>query len=102
MSSADEILAGYADLQAGQEAFYKDLHEHPELSHHEHRTAQRVAGKLQEYDFTVHAGIGGTGVAGVLATRMTQTMTVAPLRLATWTRRTDTRQPRARSATWWK
>ena len=46
MSSVEEILAGYADLQPGQEAFYKDLHEHPELSHHEHRTAQRVAGKL--------------------------------------------------------
>ena len=67
MSSVDEILAGYADLQGGQEAFYKDLHEHPELSHQEHSTAQRVAGTLQEYDFTVHAGIGGTGVAGVLA-----------------------------------
>jgi len=67
MSSVEQILAGYDDLQAGQEAFYKDLHEHPELSHHEQRTAQRVAGKLQEYDFTVHAGIGGTGVVGVLA-----------------------------------
>jgi metal-dependent amidase/aminoacylase/carboxypeptidase family protein len=58
LSSVEEILAGYDDLQAGQEAFYKDLHEHPELSHQEHRTAQRVAGKLQEYGFTVHAGIG--------------------------------------------
>ena len=67
MSSVEEILAGYDDLQAGQEAFYKDLHQHPELSHQEHRTAQRVAGKLQEYDFTVHTGIGGTGVVGVLA-----------------------------------
>jgi len=67
MSSVEEILAGYDELQVGQEAFYKDLHQHPELSHQEHRTAQRVAGKLQEYDFTVHAGIGGTGVVGVLA-----------------------------------
>ena len=25
----------------------KDLHEHPELPHHEHRTARRVAGQLQ-------------------------------------------------------
>ncbi len=46
MSSVEEILVGYDDLQAGQDAFYKDLHEHPELSHQEHRTAQRVAGKL--------------------------------------------------------
>jgi amidohydrolase len=67
MSSPEEILVGYDDLRAGQEAFYKDLHEHPELSHQEHRTAQRVAGKLQDYGFAVRAGIGGTGVVGVLA-----------------------------------
>jgi amidohydrolase len=67
MSGVDEILAGYDGLQASQEAFYKDLHQHPELSHQEHRTAQRVAGKLQDYGFTVQAGIGGTGVVGVLA-----------------------------------
>ena len=39
MSSTDEILAGYGDIQAAQEAFYKDLHQHPELSHQEQRTA---------------------------------------------------------------
>ena len=67
MNGLDEILAGYPALQAGQEAFYKDLHAHPELSHQEHRTAQCVAGQLQKYGFTVQAGIGGTGVVGVLA-----------------------------------
>ncbi len=45
MTGVDEILAGYDGIQAAQEAFYKDLHEHPELSHHEHRTAQCVAGE---------------------------------------------------------
>jgi hippurate hydrolase len=40
MGSLEEILAGYDGIQAGQEAFYKDLHEHPELSHQEHRTAE--------------------------------------------------------------
>jgi amidohydrolase len=67
MTGVDEILAGYAALQADQEAFYKDLHRHPELSHQEHRTAQCVAGELQKYGFTVQTGIGGTGVVGVLA-----------------------------------
>ena len=43
MSSVQDILAGYDDLQPDQEAFYKDLHQHPELSHQEHRTAGRVA-----------------------------------------------------------
>jgi metal-dependent amidase/aminoacylase/carboxypeptidase family protein len=64
MSGLDEILAGYATLQADQEAFYKDLHRHPELSHQEHRTAQCVAGQLQKYGFTVQTGIGGTDVVG--------------------------------------
>ncbi len=67
MNDVDEILAGYHGLQAGQEAFYKDLHEHPELSHHEHRTARCVAGELQKYGLTVQTGIGGTGVTGLLA-----------------------------------
>jgi amidohydrolase len=67
VNGVDEILAGYDGLQAAQEAFYKDLHEHPELSHQEHRTAQRVAGQLQDYGFTVQTGIGGTGVVGTLA-----------------------------------
>jgi amidohydrolase len=67
MSGVDEVLAGYDGLRADQEAFYKDLHEHPELSHHEHRTARCVAGELQKYGFTVQTGIGGTGVVGLLA-----------------------------------
>ena len=67
MSSIQEILAGYDGLQAAQEAFYKDLHQHPELSHQEHRTAQRVAGQLQQYGCTVQDGIGGTGVVGMLS-----------------------------------
>lgn len=67
MSTIDEILVGYARLQADQEAFYKDLHQHPELSHAEHRTAQRVASHLRASGFTVHDGLGGTGVAGVLS-----------------------------------
>jgi amidohydrolase len=67
MSGVDEILAGYENLRPGQEDFYRDLHRHPELSHQEHQTAGRVAGRLRGDGFTVHEGIGGTGVVGVLA-----------------------------------
>jgi metal-dependent amidase/aminoacylase/carboxypeptidase family protein len=67
MAALDEILAGYETLRPAQEAFYQDLHRHPELSHQEHRTAQRVAGQLQNDGFAVVSGIGGTGVVGVLA-----------------------------------
>jgi amidohydrolase len=67
MSGIQEILAGYEGLRAAQEAFYQDLHRHPELSHHERDTARRVAERLQGNGFTVQTGIGGTGVVGVLA-----------------------------------
>ena len=67
MAAIDDILAGYEALRPAQEAFYQDLHRHPELSHQEHRTAQRVAEQLTGDGFAVTSGIGGTGVVGVLA-----------------------------------
>lgn len=45
---------------------YKDLHSHPELGFHEHRTAGIVAERLTALGFDVTSGIGTTGVAGVL------------------------------------
>ncbi|WP_223693251.1 amidohydrolase [Leifsonia poae] len=49
------------------EALYRDLHRHPELSFSEHRTADIVVDKLVSLGLEVTAGIGGTGVVGVLA-----------------------------------
>ncbi|WP_454860805.1 amidohydrolase [Promicromonospora soli] len=46
---------------------YVDLHEHPELSFQEHRTAALVAERLAALGYVVHAGVGETGVAGVLS-----------------------------------
>jgi hippurate hydrolase len=46
--------------------FYRDLHQHPELSKHEHRTAERVAQALEPLGYEVATGVGGTGVVGVL------------------------------------
>ncbi|WP_098406094.1 amidohydrolase [Paramicrobacterium agarici] len=45
---------------------YEDLHQHPELSFHETRTAGIVAARLAELGFDVHEEIGRTGVVGVL------------------------------------
>jgi metal-dependent amidase/aminoacylase/carboxypeptidase family protein len=45
---------------------YKDLHSHPELAFAEHRSAGIAAEWLAGAGYTVTAGIGGTGVAGVL------------------------------------
>ncbi len=48
------------------EALYRDLHQHPELSMKETRTAAVVAAWLSDLGCSVTAGIGGTGVVGVL------------------------------------
>ncbi|MGX5696753.1 amidohydrolase [Agromyces soli] len=49
------------------DAIYRDLHQNPELSFQEHRTAGIVAEALRELGYEVTEGIGGTGVVGVLA-----------------------------------
>jgi amidohydrolase len=67
MAAIDDILTGYEALRPAQEAFYQDLHRHPELSHQEHRTAGRVCERLRDDGFAVTSGIGGAGVVGVLA-----------------------------------
>ncbi|HEX6946294.1 MAG TPA: amidohydrolase [Acidimicrobiia bacterium] len=47
-------------------AIYKDLHANPELSFQENRTAGIAAATLEQLGYTVHTGIGRTGVVGVL------------------------------------
>ena len=47
-------------------ALRRDIHAHPELGFHEHRTADRLAAALVEAGLEVHRGIGGTGLVGVL------------------------------------
>ena len=66
MNSDSAVLAGLADVRGWQEDFYRNLHEHPELSHREHNTAAAVAHRLRGCGYEVHQGIGGTGVVGVL------------------------------------
>jgi hippurate hydrolase len=53
-------------VRGWQEELYRNVHAHPELSHHEHRTAALVAARLRESGCDVHEGVGGTGVVGVL------------------------------------
>lgn len=67
MTATDEVLAGLAEVRGWQQDCYRDLHEHPELSHREFATARKVADRLGGLGYHVHDGIGGTGVVGVLA-----------------------------------
>jgi amidohydrolase len=47
-------------------ALYEHLHSHPELSFHEQETAKRIAAELRRAGAEVTAGVGKTGVVGVL------------------------------------
>jgi amidohydrolase len=45
---------------------YLDLHEHPELSGHETRTAAKLAAQLRGLGYEVTEHVGGTGVVAIL------------------------------------
>ncbi|HET7325688.1 MAG TPA: amidohydrolase [Nocardioidaceae bacterium] len=66
VSSASSVLAGLSAVQNWQEGCYRDLHQHPELSHQERRTAEKAGDRLERAGFEVHRGVGGTGVVGIL------------------------------------
>ena len=65
MSPIDRIKAFADDLVA----IRRDFHAHPELGFEEVRTSGIVAQELARYGISVHRGIGGTGVVGVLEGR---------------------------------
>ncbi|WP_235831551.1 amidohydrolase [Gordonia zhaorongruii] len=65
-SDLKTVLDGLAGTRGWQEDFYRHLHQHPELSHQEHRTATQVAERLADTSFDIHDGIGGAGIVGVL------------------------------------
>jgi hippurate hydrolase len=64
-ASAD-VLATLGGLLSDLEAVYKDLHAHPELSMQEARTAALAADRLRTAGYEVTAGVGKTGVVGLL------------------------------------
>src|SRR5215467_9891309 len=57
-----QVSSVFPDAQA----LYLDLHQHPELSSHETRTAAELATKLRALGYEVTEHVGGTGVVGVL------------------------------------
>jgi amidohydrolase len=65
-SAVSSVLSGLENTRAWQEEVYRDIHQHPELSHQETRTAGLVADRLRGAGFDVHDGVGGTGVVAVL------------------------------------
>ena len=61
-SPIDQIRRYHPELTA----IRQHIHANPELGLEEHRTADLVAQKLEEWGIEVHRGVGGTGVVGVL------------------------------------
>jgi amidohydrolase len=62
LSPIDHIRGFHGELTE----IRQDIHANPELGMEEHRTAELVARKLEEWGIEVHRGVGGTGVVGVL------------------------------------
>ncbi len=58
--------ASVNDLLPDLEKFYADLHAHPELSMQETRTARLAADRLRAAGYDVTAGVGKTGIVGLL------------------------------------
>ena len=62
-AAVDKVLdAEYPHL----DALYKDIHAHPELGHHETRTAAILAKEMRDLGFEVTEHVGGTGVVAIL------------------------------------
>jgi metal-dependent amidase/aminoacylase/carboxypeptidase family protein len=65
-SPVSSVLSGLDGIRGWAEHFYRDLHEHPELSHQEQATAAKVAGRLRASGIEVHTAVGGSGVVGLI------------------------------------
>src|SRR3954452_24295655 len=59
-------LGGLDAIYPDLDALYIDLHQTPELSRHEEKTAAKMADRLRKLGFGVTTGVGGFGVVGVL------------------------------------
>src|SRR5256885_10126662 len=59
-------LDGLDQIYPQLDALYIDLHKNPELSMKEQRTSARMVEELRKLGYEVTAGVGGTGVVGIL------------------------------------
>src|ERR1700687_4355930 len=69
MAFAKGALAASPNLDAlypELDAFYIDLHQNPELSSHEEKTAAKLADRLRSQGYEVTTNFGGTGVVALM------------------------------------
>ncbi|WP_448855316.1 amidohydrolase [Corynebacterium camporealensis] len=60
-----KLLANHGVNLDWQQDFYRDLHQHPELSHEEDRTAAKIKGQLAKFDCELVDNIGGHGMVAI-------------------------------------
>ena len=60
------VLAPLDAIYPDLEKLYVDLHQNPELSFHEEKTAAKMADRLRALGFEVTTGVAKTGVVGLL------------------------------------
>ncbi len=65
-TAADPVLPGIRAIEQEMVALRRHIHAHPELAFEEFATGDLVAARLAEWGYTVHRGLGGTGVVGTL------------------------------------
>jgi amidohydrolase len=65
-ASVARVLSGQDAIADWQEDVYRSIHQHPELSNQEVKTAAAAAEALRTAGYDVHDQIGTTGVVGIL------------------------------------
>ncbi len=65
-AAAPRVLQGLESLYPELDALYRDLHQTPELSMQEEKTAAKLASELRALGFEVTQKVGGHGVVGIL------------------------------------
>lgn len=65
-TAAIAVLSDLDETRTCQEPFYRNLHQNPELSHQEEKTAAAVVQRLRDAGYEVTDHVGGTGVIGIL------------------------------------
>ncbi len=64
--AASSVLQPLDAIYPDLDALYRDLHEHPELSSREAKTAANLAERMRRLGYEVQTGVGGNGVVAVL------------------------------------
>lgn len=63
MTDLEFVRNGFEDIKEEILALHMDIYTHPELSHQEERSAQRIADALEEHGFTVKREVCGEATA---------------------------------------